>query len=110
MSAFLLHVGASIKCSHQASARVLTSNTRVLVGGRPVATRSDTCTVSGCSFQAGQKKQPCVTVTWTSGATRVRVNGQVPLLRTSTGICRSAEQIPQGAPVVTASQTRASAT
>lgn len=110
MPASVLHVGASIKCSHQASVSVITSNTRVLVGGRAVATRSDTCTVSGCPFQAGQKKQPCVTVTWTSGATRVRVNGQIPLLRTSTGICRTAEQITQGAPVVTSSQTRVSAT
>ena len=46
---------------------------------------------------------------WTVPATRVLINGQPALLQTSTGLCLSAEQIPQGPPIITVTQTRVSA-
>ena len=64
---------------------------------------NDLTTVAGCPFQvpvgAGTKPQPCVKVQWPVPATRVKVDGQPVLLQTSTGLCQSAEQIPQGPPV-----------
>ena len=42
--------------------------------------------------------------------TRVLVGGQPALLQTSTGLCLSAEQIPQGPPTVTVNQSRVIAT
>jgi hypothetical protein len=39
-------------------------------------------------------------------ATRVFVNGQPVILQTSTGLCQSAEQIPQGPPTIVATQPR----
>lgn len=114
MPGFLFHVGASAICPHAGQVTTVSSNTRVLVSGQPVATMADVFTVGGCPFQvpipAGTKPQPCVTVRWLVPATRVMVNGQPAILQTSSGICQSVEQIPQGPPSVVATQTRVSAT
>ncbi|MFI2073618.1 PAAR-like protein [Streptomyces triculaminicus] len=109
MPGTLLHTGASVSCPHGATAQTTTSNTKVFVGGAPVATLTDTTTVAGCPFQvpvgAGTKPQPCVRVQWQAPATRVLVDGRPALLNTSTGLCQSAEQIPQGPPVIASTQT-----
>jgi hypothetical protein len=106
----LLHVGATIMCPHGSPAQLISTNTRVLVGGTPVAVLTDNTVVAGCPFQipvgAGTKPQPCVKVQWMVGATRLLVNGQPALLALSTGIAQSPEQIPQGPPVVSTTQTR----
>ncbi len=107
MPGLLYHVGAQTVCPHAGQATTISSNTRVLVSGQPVATLSDTTTVGGCPFTVpGPKPQPCMTVKWLVPAARVLVNGQPALLQTSTGICQSAEQIPQGPPTIVATQTR----
>jgi hypothetical protein len=94
-------------CPHGGQVNTITTNTRVLVGGQPVATMSDTYPIAGCTFTVpGPKPQPCVQVQWLVPATRVMVNGQPAVLQTSTGLCKSGEQIPQGAPLVTVTQTR----
>ena len=41
---------------------------------------------------------------------RLLVNGQPVIWNSSTGICQSAEQIPQGPPIVAATQIRVSGT
>lgn len=114
MPGFLLHVGATAICPHGGQISALSSNMRVLVGGQPVATLSDTYTVVGCPFQvpAGPvpKPQPCVRVQWLVPAARVLVNHQPAILQTSTGLCQSPEQIPQGPPNVIVTQLRARGT
>jgi uncharacterized Zn-binding protein involved in type VI secretion len=107
----LFHVGASAICPHGGQITVISSNTRVLVSGMPVATLADTGMVAGCIFTIpGPKPQPCVTARWLVPATRVLINGQPALIQTSTGLCQSAEQIPQGPPTIVATQTRVIAT
>jgi hypothetical protein len=118
MPGFLMHLNAAMQCFHQAKATVSPSQTRVLVNGQPITTISTPmtpiATVAGCPFQipvgAGTKLQPCVTVKWTMPSTRFVVGGfPVALITTpgpAPGVCQSAEQIPQGAPVVSAVQTR----
>ena len=107
MPGFLLHIGATIMCPHAGSVTVISTNTRVRVSDQPVATQSDTYAVAGCTFTVpGPKPQPCVLVRWLQPATRVRVNGQPVILATSTALCQSAEQIPQGPPTVMVTQTR----
>jgi len=110
MSGFLLHAGATVMCPHSGPVTISSGNVRVKVSGQFVATVSDLYTVGGCPFQipipAGTKPQPCVTVQWPVPATRVRVNGQPVILQTSTGICQSVEQIPQGPPNVVLTQIR----
>ena len=108
----LYHVGATGMCPHGAPVNTISTNARVLVSGQPVAVFSDTTTIAGCPFNipAIPKPQPCVTVRWLVPATRVLVNGTPALLQTSTGLCLSAEQIPQGPPTITVNQTRVIAT
>lgn len=110
----VVHVGASVICPHAGSVSVVSANTRVLVGGQPAATIADNYPVAGCPFQVpigtGTKPQPCVTARWLTPATRVLVNGQPVIIQTSTGICQSVEQIPQGPPTVVAAQPRVVAT
>lgn len=111
---FLFHVGASAICTHGGQVTTVSSNARVTVSGQPVATFGDTYTVAGCPFQipvgAGTKPQPCVKVQWLVPATRVLVGGQPAILQSSSGLCQSVEQIPQGPPNVVATQVRASGT
>jgi hypothetical protein len=106
----LVQVGATIQCPHSGQANIVSSNQRVKTGGMSVAVLNDTTTVAGCSFQvpAGPttKPQPCMKVQWLMGATRVKVMGQAVLLQDSSGLCQSAEQIPQGKPSVQTTQVR----
>jgi hypothetical protein len=108
MSGFFLHVGAGVQCTHLAPASGQTGNARVFVGTTPVITAPDLHTVSGCPFAAGSKSQPCVTIRWAPAA-RVFISGQpavVQMTGTGQGTCSSAEQIPQGPPVIASIQTR----
>jgi hypothetical protein len=106
MPGFLMHVGATAICPHGGQVSVVTTNARVLVGGQPVGTFADTYLVAGCAFTVPPKPQPCVKVQWLVPAARVLVNGQPAILQSSTGICLSAEQIPQGPPSVIVTQVR----
>lgn len=103
----LFHVNATAICPHAGQVTTISSNTRVLVGGMPVATMADTFLIAGCAFTIpGPKPQPCVKVQWLVPAARVLVNGQPAILQTSPGLCLSAEQIPQGPPTVVVNQPR----
>jgi hypothetical protein len=107
MPGTLVHVGASINCTHAAPVTITSTNTRVLVSGMAVATLADMFLVVGCPFTLpGPKPQPCVKVQWMTPATRVFVNGQPVILQASAGLCQSAEQIPQGPPIIAATQMR----
>jgi hypothetical protein len=114
MSSFLLHVNASVMCPHAGNVSAATTNTRVKVGGQSAVVQPDTFTVAGCPFQVpigtGTKPQPCVRAQWVTAAVRVKIGGRPALLHTSSGICQSAEQIPQGAPNVVSTQTRVKGT
>jgi hypothetical protein len=111
MPGFLYHVGASAICPHAGQVSTISSNTRVLVSGMPVATLADTSLVAGCPFTIPPgKPQPCVRVQWLVPAGRVLVMGQPALLQISTGLCLSPEQIPQGPPTVITTQTRVGGT
>jgi uncharacterized Zn-binding protein involved in type VI secretion len=109
MPGFLFHVGATAMCPHAGQVQVISSNTRVMVSGMQAATLGDTYTVAGCPFTIpGPKPQPCVKVQWLVPSSRILINGQPAILQTSSGLCQSAEQIPQGPPQIVASQTRVS--
>jgi hypothetical protein len=112
---FVLHPGATASCPHGGQITTIPAGApRVLLGGQPAATVGDQSLVTGCPFQVpvpgGTKPQPCVTVQWLVPAARVSVGGQPALLSTSSGICLSAEQIPQGPPSVIVTQIRVSGT
>ncbi len=110
MPGFLFNVGATATCPHGGQVTAVSTNTRVLAGGAPVVVLPDVCTVAGCAFTVPPgKPQPCVRVQWLTPSVRVLINGQPPILQTSTGLCQSAEQAPQGPPLIAATQTRVTA-
>lgn len=113
MPGLIYHVGAQAMCPHGGQITASASS-RVLVNGQPVATVPDPGVVAGCPFQiptpVGSKPQPCVRVQWVVGATRVTANGKPVLIQTSTGLCLSVEQIPQGPPSIVTTQARVTAT
>ena len=110
MPGFIVTASAKGTCPHGGQLSVIPAQARVMVGGAPAAVLSDLGSVAACPFQipvgAGTKPQPCVTAGWVVAAVRVLVGGQPVLLQDSTGLCKSAEQIPQGPPTVTTTQLR----
>jgi hypothetical protein len=106
-----INVGATAMCPHGGQITVISSDTRVLASGTPVATLADQFVVAGCAFTVPPgKPQPCFNVQWTTPATRVLINGQPPILQSSTGLALSVDAIPGGPPIVTVTQLRAVAT
>jgi hypothetical protein len=106
MPGFILHVGATVMCSHGGSAQPTAPNARVLVSGQPVVTMAAPYVVAGCPFNVSGGPSPCITAQWVIAATRVLANGQPLVLVDSQAIC-----MPNGTPlIVAATQTRAVAT
>jgi hypothetical protein len=102
----LFHVGAQAICPHAGQVTTMSSNVRVKVSGQQVATLADQYLVAGCAFTLPAKPQPCLTVQWLAPAARVLVGRQPAILQTSSALCLSAEQLPQGPPSVLAAQPR----
>src|SRR4051794_12109370 len=91
----VLHVGATVLCSHGGQATPSAPNARVSVTGQPVATVPGPYAVAGCSFVPPPGNGPCVTAQWTTGATRVTAGGQPLAIMTGTSTC-----VPTGTPLV----------
>lgn len=106
----LVQVGATIMCPHGASAQIIPSGPRVMLGGQPAATLADTYVVAGCPFTVGTVPQPCVKIQWIVPAARVLVGGNPAILATSTGLCLAPTQAPNGPPNVVVTQLRVKGT
>ena len=99
----ILHLGATVLCSHGGQATPTAPNPRVLVSGQPVATIVAPYAVAGCAFVPPGGNGPCVTGQWIIGATRVFAAGQPLAIMTGTSVCA-----PTGTPLVPlVAQTRA---
>jgi hypothetical protein len=111
MPATLVQVGASAICPHGGQVSITPGNARVKLGGQAAATLADTFTIAGCAFTIPPgKPQPCAKVQWIVAALRVKIGGQAAILQTSTGLCQSADQIPQGPPTISSTQARVKGT
>ena len=86
MPGFLLHVGATVICTHAGQAQPTVPNPRVMVSGQPTVALSGPWVVAGCAL-SGTGTPPCVTATFTVGATRVLSGGQPLLLQDSVATC-----------------------
>jgi len=106
MPGFLIHVGATVLCSHGGQAQAMTPNPRVTVSGQPTVTIAGPWLVAGCALPPPPAANgPCITAQFVSSATRVTSNGQPLLCFDSQAICA-----PTGTPLlIVASQMRASA-
>jgi len=83
---FLLHVGATVICSHGGQASPTAPNPRVKVSSQPIVTQSAPYTVAGCPFATPGGPLPCVTAQWVTGAVRVKADGMPVLLQESQAI------------------------
>jgi len=106
MPGFLLHVGATVLCSHAGQATPTSPNPRVTVSGQPTVLMSAPYVVAGCTLPPPTAANgPCVTAQWLTGTTRVTSNGQPLLVQSSQAICA-----PTGTPLsIVVTQTRVSA-
>ncbi|WP_166298043.1 PAAR-like protein [Bradyrhizobium sp. 2S1] len=107
MPGFLLHVGATVLCSHAGQAQATVPNPRVTVSGQPTVTMTAPYVVAGCALPPPPTANgPCVTAQWTTAATRITSNGQPLLLLDSQAICA-----PTGTPLmIVMTQTRVTGT
>lgn len=107
MPGFLLHVGATVLCSHGGQAQPTVPNPRVTVAGQPTVTMTAPYVVAGCPFPPPPNGNgPCVTAQWVTAATRVTSSGQPLLVLDSQAICA-----PTGTPLlIVVTQTRATGT
>lgn len=106
MPGFIVHLGATVLCSHGGQAQPTTPNPRVLVSGQPIATMTVPYVVAGCPFVTPGGNGPCVTAQWTMGATRVFAGGAPVIMQSSMSVCA-----PTGTPLIVAiTQTRVTAT
>ena len=94
MPGFLLHVGATVMCSHAGQAQPTAPNPRVMVSGQPVVTQSCIYTIAGCPFTVGPVPVPCVTGQWITAATRVMAGSTPVVLQDSQSVCT-----PNGTPM-----------
>lgn len=103
MPGFLLHLGATVMCSHAGQATPTSPNPRVLVSGQPTVALTSVYAVAGCTLPPPPAANgPCVTAHYVTAATRVSSNGQPLLLIDSQAIC-----VPSGTPLLaTVTQTR----
>lgn len=101
MPAPILHLGATVLCSHAGQATPMAPFPRVMLSGQPVATLSSPYAVAGCALPSSAGG-PCVTGQWLVGAVRVLAGGAPVLLMTGSSLCA-----PTGTPLVpVAAQTR----
>jgi hypothetical protein len=94
MPGFLVHLGATVLCSHAGQAQPVSPFPRVLVSGMPVATMPTPYAIAGCAL-TGTPNPPCVTAQWVTGATRVLAGGMPVVLLDSQAIC-----VPTGTPLM----------
>lgn len=99
----LLHVGATVMCSHAGQAQATAPNPRVMVSGMPTVALPGPWMVAGCALPPpATANGPCVTAQFVTSATRVTSNAQPLLLLDSQAICT-----PTGTPLlIVATQTR----
>ena len=102
----ILHVGATVMCSHGGQAIPTVPSTRVFVSDMPIATIAAPYSVAGCTFLPPSGNGPCVTGQWSVGAVRVTSMGQPVVITTGVSTC-----VPTGTPLIPCvAQTRAFAT
>jgi len=105
MPGAILHVGATVLCSHGGQATPASPFPRVSVSGQPVVTQTSPYTIAGCPLPTNAGG-PCVTAQWVSGATRVLAGGAPVLVQSGSAVCT-----PTGVPLmVVQAQVRVTAT
>jgi hypothetical protein len=105
MPAPILHLGATVLCTHAGQATPLAPFARVLLSGQPAVTLATPYAVAGCAL-TGTPTPPCVTAQWIMGAVRVLAGGAPVVTMMSQSVA-----VPTGTPLLpVVAQTRVLAT
>ena len=105
MSAPILHLGATVLCTHAGQATPVAPFPRVTVSAQPIVTLSSPYVVAACAL-TGTPTPPCVTGQFVMGATRVLAGGVPVATLVSQSVC-----VPTGTPMMpVVAQTRTLAT
>jgi uncharacterized Zn-binding protein involved in type VI secretion len=91
----VLSTAAVLTCAHGGPAQPLAGQSRVMIGGQPVATLATTYAIAFCPLPpAPAGPGPCRIGRFITAASRVTVQGQPVLLQSGASICT-----PGGAPL-----------
>lgn len=105
MPAPILHLGATVLCTHFGQAMPMAPFPRVMVSGQPVVTLTSPYAIVGCAL-TGTPVPPCLTGQFVMGAVRVLAGGTPVATLVSQSVC-----IPTSTPMLPLmAQTRALAT
>jgi hypothetical protein len=105
MPAPVLHLGATVLCSHAGQATPLSPFPRVLLSGQPAVTIASPYGIAGCALSA-TTAPPCVSGQFLAGAVRVLAGGVPVATMLGASTC-----LPTGAPMMpVAAQARVLAT
>ena len=91
----ILHMGATVLCSHGGQAVPTVPSPVGMVSGMPIATIAAPYAIAGCAFVPPAGNGPCVTGQWIVGATSVQSNGQPVAILSGASICA-----PTGTPMI----------
>ena len=94
MPAPVLHLGATVLCTHTGQATPLAPFPRVTVSGQPVVTLTSPYAIAGCAL-ATTSTPPCVTGQFISGAARVLAGGAPVVTMIGSSVCT-----PTGTPML----------
>jgi hypothetical protein len=105
MPAPILHLGATVLCTHAGQATPMAPFPRVMVSAQPVVTLTSLYAIAGCAL-TGTTAPPCVTGQFVTGAARVSAGGAPVVTLVSQSVC-----VPTGTPMLpVTAQTRVVAT
>jgi hypothetical protein len=104
----ILTTGDVILCPHGGSVSISSLQSQVSAGAL-VVRPGDVSTVAGCAFNVASVPHPCVIVEWQNPSTRCKAKSEAVLTTASIGICKAADQAPQGTAMIVKTQMRASA-
>jgi hypothetical protein len=94
MPAPVLHLGATVLCTHAGQATPLAPYPRALVSGQPVVTLASPYAVAGCGL-TGTVVPPCLTGQFVAGALRVLAGGLPLATLAGQSVC-----LPTGTPLL----------
>jgi len=104
MPGTVLHLGATVMCSHLGAATPASSSPRVFVSAMPVLTIADAFSIAGCALSSSSGPF-CASGQFISGAARASAGGVPLAISTGASTC-----VATGSPMtVVSTQTRVSA-
>ena len=109
MPGYVLTTASTIQCTHGGSASAVASNTKLTADGSPILVETDIHTVAGCPFMIGNTPSPCLQIAWSTGASKVSINGTPVLVQSSVGQCKAGTGAVQGVAIIASTQSKVQA-